>query len=253
MQGGGKRLVDRLGFHPEIAAGDVAGGLQLGHHFRYHVGRDGEADADAAAAWRQDGGVDADHLAGLVEQRPAGVAVVDRCVDLNEIVVRPGADIAPTGRHDAGSNGAAKPERIAHREHPFAGANIGGRGQCQVRQGGGRTDLQHRDIAAWIAPDHLGRQFPPVIQGHGHRFGVLHDMVIGHHHAVGTDDEARTAGFGDAAGRTIVGAAMHARRQRHAHIRTIVGRRAGDHFGGDGNHRRLDLGNQVGKVWQGRV
>ena len=34
----------------------------------YHVGRNGEADADVAAVRAQDGGVDADQLAAQVEQ-----------------------------------------------------------------------------------------------------------------------------------------------------------------------------------------
>ena len=52
-----------------------------------HVRRNREADADVAAGARQDLRVDADQLALRVHQRAAGVAVVDRRVGLQEVLV----------------------------------------------------------------------------------------------------------------------------------------------------------------------
>src|SRR5262252_5371744 len=48
----------------------------------------------------------------------AGIAFVDRCVDLNEIVIGTGADVAAARRNDTGRHGAAEPERIADGENP---------------------------------------------------------------------------------------------------------------------------------------
>ena len=61
-------------------------------------------------------------LAVDVEGRPAGVALVDRRIDLDVIVVRTVADIAAAGRHDACRYGTAETERIADRDHPVADA-----------------------------------------------------------------------------------------------------------------------------------
>ena len=79
---------------PEPAALDLAFGLERLDHRHGEVGRDREADADVAAARREDRGVDPDHLAAQIEGRAAGVAAIDRRVDLQEVVVRPGVDVA---------------------------------------------------------------------------------------------------------------------------------------------------------------
>ena len=59
---------------------------------RRHVRRNREADADVAAGARQDLRVDADQLALGVHQRAARVAVVDRRVGLQEVLVAAVAD-----------------------------------------------------------------------------------------------------------------------------------------------------------------
>ena len=57
-----------------------------------------------------------------VEGRAARIAAVDRRVDLQEVVVRSGADVAAARRDDAGGDGAAEAERIADGDHPVADA-----------------------------------------------------------------------------------------------------------------------------------
>src|SRR5205085_9459099 len=91
----GDGLVDRLDLHADPAALDIALVLETGHHGLHRVGRDAEADADRAAGRRIDRGVDRNHLAVGVERRAAGIALVDRRVDLDEVVVGTGADVAP--------------------------------------------------------------------------------------------------------------------------------------------------------------
>ena len=61
--------------------------IELVHDAVSHVDRDSEADADVAAAAREDGGVDADQLASQIDERAAGVARIDRGVGLDEILV----------------------------------------------------------------------------------------------------------------------------------------------------------------------
>ena len=91
-----------LDLHADPAALDVALVLELRDHGLHGVGRDAEADADRAAGRRVDRGVHRDHLAVDVEGRAAGVALVDRRVDLDEVVVGTRADVAAARRDDAG-------------------------------------------------------------------------------------------------------------------------------------------------------
>src|SRR5690606_19726349 len=64
--------------HTEHAAAHFTVFDQLIHHRLRHVDRHGETDADVAARWRDDGGVDADQVAVEVDQCTTGVTGVDR-------------------------------------------------------------------------------------------------------------------------------------------------------------------------------
>src|SRR4051794_29369618 len=77
----------RLRRHAEIRAADRAAALQARDDLADGVRRDGEADADVAAAagGGRDLRVHADDAAGAVEQRAAGVAGVDRRVGLDDL------------------------------------------------------------------------------------------------------------------------------------------------------------------------
>ena len=146
---------DRLNLHADPTAGDAALVLELGDDRLHRLGRDREGDADRPAGRREDRGVDADHVAVDVEGRAAGVALVDRGIDLQEVVVGAGADVAAAGRDDAGRDGAAEAERIADRQHPVADARRI-RGEADEREVGAAFGLDQRQIGARIGADHLG-------------------------------------------------------------------------------------------------
>ena len=74
----GDILGDRLDLHAEIAVIDRTVLLQLGNDHLCFGGRNGEADADAAAVWRVDGGIDADDIAITIDQRTTGIAMPSR-------------------------------------------------------------------------------------------------------------------------------------------------------------------------------
>ena len=93
-----ERLVDGQRVDPQVAAVDAAGLLEVGDDLLGGVDRHREADADAAVAAAAAGGdlrVDADDLAGRVDERAAGVAGVDRRVGLQHVV-----DLEAVGRLD---------------------------------------------------------------------------------------------------------------------------------------------------------
>ena len=98
----GDLVGDRLDAHAEPAAPGLAEIARAGRRRRLaSCRRDREADADRAARRRDDGGVDADHLAVHVEQRAAGIAAVDGGVGLDEVVIGTGIDVAVARRDDA--------------------------------------------------------------------------------------------------------------------------------------------------------
>ncbi len=131
------------------------------------AGGDGEADADAAglladvaAAGAGDRGGDADHLAGVVDQRAAGVAGVDRGVGLDHpgelagglLAERLAAaaaahgDGAVEGRDDAGGYGPFQAERAADGNHRVADTQRRGgaeRGRLEAADPGRADD---RDV-----------------------------------------------------------------------------------------------------------
>src|SRR5205085_3308276 len=91
---------DALDRDAEPAAGHMAIVADLLDHALRGIGGEREADPDRAAGWRVDRRVDPDDLAMQVEGWPAGIAAVDRGVDLDEIVIGAFIDVAPQRRDD---------------------------------------------------------------------------------------------------------------------------------------------------------
>src|SRR6185369_15452336 len=103
---------DRLDLDTHPPARNVTLVFELGHDRLGGLRRNIEADADRSARWREDCGIYADYIAADVESGTAGVALVDRGVDLN-VVIRTRSDVAPTGRDNACRDGATKTEWVA--------------------------------------------------------------------------------------------------------------------------------------------
>ncbi len=163
--------------------------LELRHHRLHRIGRNVEADADRTAGRRVDRGVDADDVAFDVERRSAGIAFVDRRVDLQIVVIRSRADITAARGNDARGDGAAETERIADRDHPVADLRRA-LGELHEREVALAVDLDQRQIGFLIGADHLRRIDRAVVGRDLHRLGVIDHVVVGHRIAVGGDEEA---------------------------------------------------------------
>ena len=120
--------LERLALDAQERVLDLAVLDQLGGDIPHGVDRDCEADADVALALAAglDLCVHADHLPLRIEERPAGVAVIQRGVGLDHMrdrqLVRrldPSLDSA----HDAGGDRPVEPERVPDRDHLVADAN----------------------------------------------------------------------------------------------------------------------------------
>ena len=163
--------------------------------------RDGnrERDAERPARLREDRAVDADQVAGGVDERAAGVAGIDRGVGLDEILEAVDAEIVAAERaHDAERHRVAEAERIADREHDVADLQVvrvreRHRGQILVIR------LQHREVGFRIGAAHVRRQAPAVRQHELDVVGALDHVMIGEHVAFATRRSRRSPGSSAAA------------------------------------------------------
>src|SRR5262245_21344521 len=180
---------DWLDLHTDSAAGDFAVLLELGHDRLHSRSRDRKSYADRTARRREDGRVDANHVAVHIESRPAGIAFVDRGIDLNEVVVRSRPDVAAARRNDTGRHGPAEAERITDRQHPIADARrlVG---ELHIREIAAALDFDKCNVGARIGTDYLRGVGFPVVGSHLHRIGLIDDVVVGHGVTVGADKEA---------------------------------------------------------------
>src|SRR5258705_12327947 len=103
----------RLTLNDDPSAAHASLVLELGDDILYRWGRDRKCDSDTAAGRRIDRGVHADDLALHIEGRTARIALVDRRIDLNEVVIRTASAVATARRNNAGRYGATKATRIA--------------------------------------------------------------------------------------------------------------------------------------------
>ena len=151
------------------------------------------ADAVIAAGLGDDLRVDADELAFGIHQRAAGVALVNRSIGLQEILVAPAAGPGGSalGADDPHRHRLANTERIADRQHNVTNLDalgIAERDRMEVR----RVDLDHGQIARLVCAHHLRRQRAAVVHLDADAVRALDDVVVGEDVAVGADDDAGT-------------------------------------------------------------
>src|SRR3984893_14920348 len=181
-----------LNLYSKPAAADLAVLLELDRDCLRNVGRYGKANADASPVWGIDRSVDANHFAFEIEGWPAGIAAIDRRVDLQNVVDRTRMDIAPRGRNIPGGHRPAKAERVSDRHYPIADLSRAAVAEGYVGQRLVRCDLQNSDVSLRVPADDLRRVFALVRQSYFH-FAVATDYVtIGHHVAGRINNEAGT-------------------------------------------------------------
>src|SRR4029077_16410160 len=252
-------LCDRLYLNADPATGHSPMLFKLGNNSADGVRRDRKGDTDRAARRREDGGIDTDHVAIGIECRPAGIPFVDRRIDLDEVVIRTGADIATARRHDAGCDGTAKTKRIANRKHPVANA-WGLVRELYVREWT-IFALDQRQIGARIGADYLGFVNLAIVSRDLNAFSFLDDVVVGDRIAISGDKEARALAGNDVAATAARHAFRPIRNIRHPKTpeelaqsrRDIVatesaGLRTTVDFHAHRNDRRFDLLDDVGKT-----
>ena len=159
--------------HAEVRVARLAGRAQLAERAAHGVDRHREADARALAARSSDLRGDAEHAAARVEQRPAGVAVVDRGVGLDRArrsrsrsATRSsgrGAEITPTDSDWSSPNGRADGRRRARRPPASRDRAERQRVQGQARRRRPRSSATSEN---GIEADDLGRHLVAVGEAH---------------------------------------------------------------------------------------
>ena len=212
---------------------------QFRDHALHHIGRHGKADANRTAGRAEDCRIHANHAAIPRKERTAGIALIDRRIHLDEIIIGASANVAASGRNHASGHSAGQAIGIAHGHHPIAGLGTIRITQSNEGQRRARFHLQQRDIGTRIAANQAGLQFAAVFKLYGDAVGAFHNMVIGHDEAGGINDEARTR-------------ALHAALAGvgHAHFaaRLLAGNIDGDNGRADRLHKLSKAGGRRGAV-----
>ena len=160
------------------AAGDFSVGDELIVDVDCGVGRQREADAFETAAAGVDGGVDADHFAGHVDQRAAGISGIDGGVGLNE-ALKLVADVgAIFGADDSGGDGGVQAEGAAEGEDPVAhlhAVGIAELGDGKIVVG---VDFDDREVGVLVDADDAGAVFGGIAVERDLNFGGLVNHVI---------------------------------------------------------------------------
>ena len=173
------------------------------------------------------------------------------------------AGVARLGADDAGRDRVLQAERRADRHDPFAHLEPGDVADAHRRQAAG-LDLDQRHVRLLVGADDLGLELALVGQGDRDLVGAFDDVRVGHHIAVGIEDESRA----DAARlrvavagllrRARAGAVGHRQPEAAEELEHVVvhvaARRAarctGPLGGADVDDRRADLFDQLGEIGQ---
>ncbi len=144
----------------------------------------------------QNRGIDADHFPVHVDQRPAGVAGVDRGISLNKsLELAAGHDVAPFGRNDSRRHGLRQAERTANGQNPVAHLHAVGIAHLRRRQRAVNVDLDHGQIGFLIGADDLGvmlHAWRIILKPHANAVRLFDHVPVGHDISLGIDDYAGT-------------------------------------------------------------
>jgi hypothetical protein len=121
----------------------------LSEGFR-HITRNGKADADAAAAWRQNRGVDTNQLAVQVQQRAAGVTrLIEASVWIKFSSPSRFRPLRPSA--ETGCGGLPEAKRVTDGHGEIANAKFIGVGDGDLRQVAGVLHCSSA-MSLWSSP-----------------------------------------------------------------------------------------------------
>ena len=134
-------------------------------------------------------------MAAEVEGRAPGIAEVDGCIDLQEVVIGAEVDVATPSVNDPAADAGVEAKRIADGRHPIANLRSIAIAPTDIRQWVVHFDLEKRKIGLGVAPVDAGGMRLSVLESHRHFFGLLDDVVLCDDVTVGIDNETRAHRF----------------------------------------------------------
>src|ERR1043166_9747154 len=119
-----------------------------------------------------------------VEGRSTRIAFVNRCVDLDEIVVRTTSDVTAACRNNSGRYGTTQAKRVAHSKYPITNPGLVLR---ELRKWKIRAalDFDQGNVCPRIGPDYLRGVSLSGVRRHFDFFGSFNDVVVGYCVSIG--------------------------------------------------------------------
>ena len=183
MAGGGIDLPGQLGGqglepHADIRVARIAPLQELGGDLAGGIDRDGETQSRARSL--ADSGVNADHLAPIINEGTAAVAGIHRRIGLQIGHPLTFADCvsALDGTNDASGDGVVQPQGVANGNRRFAGTHLVGIPQRRHRQPGG-DHLDDRHIGEGIGTNHFASKTAPICEADSYLVCAVHHVGIG--------------------------------------------------------------------------
>ena len=154
----------------------------------------GQADALEAAGLTLDRGIDADDLAGQIDERTAAVAGIDGGIRLQEVFVHVHVQAGPPlGADDAVRDGAGQPERCADGQDVIADVHGVAVAKLEKRHLGPlEVELDNGQVGAPIAVNILGNELSAIFEMDDDLIGSGDDVEVGQNDAAGVNEEAGT-------------------------------------------------------------
>ena len=176
--------------HADIGVARIAPLQELGGDLAGGIDRDGETQSRPRRL--ADGGVNADHLAPVINEGTAAVAGIHRRIGLqigHPLTFADGVG-ALDGADDASGDGVVQPQGVANGNRRFAGAHLVGIPQRRYRQPGG-DHLDDRHIGEGIGTNHFASKTAPIGEADSYLVSAVHHVGIGKQYTVRAGDETR--------------------------------------------------------------
>ena len=183
----GQLAVDLAALQAEPRADHATRLAELAQHRLGGVDRQGEADRVRLLG---DERVDAHDGATAVDQRPAGVAGVDRRIRLDHRLLREARQETIEPAHDSPRHRLLEADRVSDRHDFIAHAQRARIAEARGRDRRRGLDAQQRQVGHRVHPHQPGRRARARVERDRERGGTVDDVSVGQHLTVALDHDA---------------------------------------------------------------
>src|SRR4051795_9633944 len=166
-----------LNLNTDPTTADASLVLELSDDVLHRRRWDRKCDADAATGWRINRSVHANDFALHIERRTSRIALVDRRVDLDEIVVWTTSDVPTARRNNPSSYAATKAKRVADRKHPIASPSFALR-QSYKWEVWTSVHFDQSQVGPRIGSDYLRSIVLSAISRYFDLLGAIDDVIV---------------------------------------------------------------------------